>query len=136
MYSNYFLLLVILLLIINNYSFHQSLPTEHRIYIYTYIYTYLEQIHTQSTYSGLILEVFIFKFFLTYIIPLFNKLFSPLKSLPAVQMPEVFGMHDNVNISKELQETRLLFNSVLLTQVFIIHLFYKQILYYCITCGI
>ena len=31
-------------------------------------------------------------------------------------MPEVFGMHDNVDISKELQETKLLFESVLLTQ--------------------
>lgn len=31
-------------------------------------------------------------------------------------MPEVFGMHDNVDISKELQETKDLFDSVLLTQ--------------------
>ena len=32
------------------------------------------------------------------------------------QHPEVFGMHDNVDISKELQETKVLFDSVLVTQ--------------------
>jgi len=32
------------------------------------------------------------------------------------QHPEVFGMHDNVDISKELQETKILFDSVLVTQ--------------------
>ena len=39
-----------------------------------------------------------------------------LQALPAIQLPEVFGMHENVDISKELQETRQLFDSVLLTQ--------------------
>ncbi|XP_052285538.1 dynein axonemal heavy chain 12-like isoform X2 [Dreissena polymorpha] len=39
-----------------------------------------------------------------------------IRSLPQSQMPEVFGMHDNTDISKELQETKLLFDSVLLTQ--------------------
>lgn len=38
------------------------------------------------------------------------------QELPVNQTPEVFGMHDNVDIAKELQETRQLFNSVLLTQ--------------------
>ncbi|XP_015752501.1 PREDICTED: dynein heavy chain 12, axonemal-like [Acropora digitifera] len=39
-----------------------------------------------------------------------------IKELPVSQTPEVFGMHDNVDISKELQETKELFDSVLLTQ--------------------
>lgn len=38
------------------------------------------------------------------------------QSLPLNQVPEVFGMHENVDISKELQETNLLFDSVLLTR--------------------
>lgn len=39
---------------------------------------------------------------------------SVFQAFPTTQMPEIFGMHDNVDISKELQETRQLFNSVLL----------------------
>ena len=39
-----------------------------------------------------------------------------IKELPMTQAPEVFGMDDNVDISKELQETRLFFDSILLTQ--------------------
>ncbi|XP_071083415.1 dynein axonemal heavy chain 12-like isoform X1 [Haliotis cracherodii] len=39
-----------------------------------------------------------------------------IKNLPQNQHPEVFGMHENVDISRELQETNLLFASVLLTQ--------------------
>ena len=38
------------------------------------------------------------------------------QNLPAAQYPEIFGMHENVDISRELQEVRLLFDSVLLTQ--------------------
>jgi len=34
-----------------------------------------------------------------------NWLFA-LQELPLSQTPEVFGMHDNVDISKELQETK------------------------------
>ncbi|KAK3734119.1 hypothetical protein RRG08_000032 [Elysia crispata] len=39
-----------------------------------------------------------------------------IKQLPTSQYPEVFGMHENVDISRELQETKELFNSVLLIE--------------------
>ncbi|XP_066529410.1 dynein axonemal heavy chain 12 [Hoplias malabaricus] len=39
-----------------------------------------------------------------------------IKNLPANQHPEVFGMHENVDISKDLQQTKLLFDSLILTQ--------------------
>uniref|UniRef100_A0A3Q2NRV0 Dynein axonemal heavy chain 12 n=1 Tax=Fundulus heteroclitus TaxID=8078 RepID=A0A3Q2NRV0_FUNHE len=39
-----------------------------------------------------------------------------IKNLPYSQQPEVFGMHENVDISKDLQQTKLLFDSLLLTQ--------------------
>ena len=35
-----------------------------------------------------------------------------IKELPMIQQPEVFGMDDNVDISKELQETKLVSLSV------------------------
>lgn len=38
------------------------------------------------------------------------------QNLPSSQHPEVFGMHENVDISKDLQQTKLLFDSLLLTQ--------------------
>jgi dynein heavy chain len=37
-----------------------------------------------------------------------------IRTIPE-QIPEIFGMHENVNISKELQETRQVFDSILLT---------------------
>ncbi|KAH0630137.1 hypothetical protein JD844_012805 [Phrynosoma platyrhinos] len=37
-------------------------------------------------------------------------------SLPVTQQPEVFGLHDNVDISKDLQQTKILFESLILTQ--------------------
>uniref|UniRef100_A0A673A977 Dynein axonemal heavy chain 12 n=1 Tax=Sphaeramia orbicularis TaxID=375764 RepID=A0A673A977_9TELE len=39
-----------------------------------------------------------------------------IKELPFSQHPEVFGMHENVDISKDLQQTKMLFDSLLLTQ--------------------
>ncbi|KAA8590936.1 hypothetical protein FQN60_001879 [Etheostoma spectabile] len=39
-----------------------------------------------------------------------------IKGLPFSQHPEVFGMHENVDISKDLQQTKLMFDSLLLTQ--------------------
>ncbi|XP_076022383.1 dynein axonemal heavy chain 12 [Genypterus blacodes] len=39
-----------------------------------------------------------------------------IKELPLSQHPEVFGMHENVDISKDLQQTEMLFDSLLLTQ--------------------
>ena len=38
-----------------------------------------------------------------------------IRQLPSSQHPEVFGMHENVDISKDLQATKLLFDSILLT---------------------
>ncbi|RVE70747.1 hypothetical protein OJAV_G00066880 [Oryzias javanicus] len=39
-----------------------------------------------------------------------------IENLPLSQQPEVFGLHENVDISKDLQQTKLLFDSLLLTQ--------------------
>ncbi|XP_074405907.1 dynein axonemal heavy chain 12 [Zonotrichia albicollis] len=39
-----------------------------------------------------------------------------IKSLPFTQHPEVFGLHENVDIAKDLQQTKTLFGSLILTQ--------------------
>ncbi|KAK3235322.1 hypothetical protein CYMTET_54465 [Cymbomonas tetramitiformis] len=39
-----------------------------------------------------------------------------LQTLPLISPPEVFGLHDNANIAKELQETHQLLDSLMLTQ--------------------
>nr|DBA18657.1 TPA: hypothetical protein GDO54_016881 [Pyxicephalus adspersus] len=39
-----------------------------------------------------------------------------LQRLPFSQHPEVFGLHENVDISKDLQQTKIIFESLLLTQ--------------------
>ena len=54
----------------------------------------------------------------TYFVPVKGKYedyVEFIRNLPATQHPEVFGMHENVDISKDLQSTRLLFDSILLT---------------------
>nr|XP_020824636.1 dynein heavy chain 12, axonemal isoform X2 [Phascolarctos cinereus] len=39
-----------------------------------------------------------------------------IKKLPFTQQPEIFGLHENVDISKDLHQTKTLFESLLLTQ--------------------
>jgi dynein heavy chain len=46
----------------------------------------------------------------------YDAMLEFLRELPVVQPPEIFGMHDNVDISKEMMQTNLLFDAVLITQ--------------------
>jgi dynein heavy chain len=46
----------------------------------------------------------------------FESYLMYIKSLPMTAHPEVFGMHENADIAKDLSETNLLISSVVLTQ--------------------
>ncbi|GIX99967.1 dynein heavy chain 7, axonemal [Caerostris darwini] len=47
---------------------------------------------------------------------LIPKFFFDFQNLPSSQHPGVFGMHENVDITRELQESRRLLDSILLTE--------------------
>merc|ERR1719482_599137 len=46
----------------------------------------------------------------------YEEYIGSLKALPNFSSPEVFGLHSNAAITKELKETRELFDAILLTQ--------------------
>jgi dynein heavy chain len=46
----------------------------------------------------------------------YDEYVAALRALPTFSSPEVFGLHANAAITKELKETRELFNAILLTQ--------------------
>jgi len=55
----------------------------------------------------------------TYYVPegvVYEEVIEFIGKLPPSQKPEIFGMHDNVDMSRELKETRQLLDAVLLTQ--------------------
>lgn len=55
----------------------------------------------------------------TYVAPpygYYEDYISYIKSLPLLQSPEVFGMHENADIAKDLAETNLLIETIVLTQ--------------------
>lgn len=55
-----------------------------------------------------------------YYVPIFgsyNEYLEFVKGLPLITPPRVFGMNENADIMKDLNETNLLLNTILLTQV-------------------
>lgn len=46
----------------------------------------------------------------------YNGYIKYLKDLPAISEPEIFGLHSNANITKNMNETNMTFNAILTTQ--------------------
>jgi len=46
----------------------------------------------------------------------YNSIIEYIKQLPLNQLPDIFGIHDNGDIARQLSETKQLFNSIILTQ--------------------
>jgi len=46
----------------------------------------------------------------------YNSIIEYIKQLPLNQLPDIFGIHDNGDIARQLSETKQLFNSIMLTQ--------------------
>lgn len=47
----------------------------------------------------------------------YDQIIEYIQSLPLVTKPDIFGLHENADLIKERQESELLLNSVLKTQV-------------------
>lgn len=47
----------------------------------------------------------------------YNRILDHIQELPLVTKPNVFGLHENADLIKERQESNLLLDSVLKTQV-------------------
>jgi len=46
----------------------------------------------------------------------YNSIIEYIKQLPLNQLPDIFGIHDNGDIARQLSETKQLFDSIILTQ--------------------
>ncbi|ORX42989.1 hypothetical protein BCR36DRAFT_361700 [Piromyces finnis] len=54
-----------------------------------------------------------------YYVPIesdYNSIIEYIKQLPLNQFPDIFGIHDNGDIARQLSETKQLFDSIILTQ--------------------